>query len=261
MSNPFAVLAQARLLATGVGLDLEPPNLQPTCATEAELDAVVRNYYTFFNESLSKEVSFLTRLRSAVEVESLRRLLYNLRTAANHADNPRAEEVAARWRAEHDSPQTAADVLAELLRAALQALGKIAVAAARDPAESLKWRELATVEVGAVFSAVSQDLGLRFTEGNRRRMVRLVEKRIEVQPGRGDRHTLVAEYCAQEILSDRRPLPVPYNRLLDALGLLSTPQASGALLVAHSVAEIAPDLQGDAFLERVAETWRAARAT
>ena len=130
----------------------------------------------------------------------------------------------------------------------------------RSAAEAAQWRQLLSVDVGTVFVAVEHDLGRTFTEGNRRRMVRLVEKRLEVQPGRGDRRVLVREYCAQEILSDRRPLPVAYDRVLDALGLLGTPRAPGAILVAHSVAEIAPGLSGDAFIARVEDTWRAAGA-
>lgn len=260
MSDPFDVLAQARTLATGIGLDFEPPNLQPQCGTEAEFDAVVRDYYTFFNERLAKDVSFLVHSRPVKDVDSVRRLLYNLRTAANHADNPKAEAAAVRWRGEHELPQVAADALSALLVGALQALGRAASAVARDPAESRKWREIASIEVGAVFVAVSEDLKLSFNDGNRRRMVRLIEKRIEVHPRSDDRRTLVADYCVQEILADRRPLPVPYDQVLDALGLLRTRHASGALLIAHSVAEIAPDLQGGAFLERVVGTWRAAGA-
>ena len=258
MSNPFDVLAQARRLATGAGLDFDPPNLRPSCTSEAEFDAVVRDYYTFFYEHLATDVSFLVRLRPAKDVEAVRRLLYDLRTAANHADNPKSEAAAARWRGEYPSPQAASDALAGLLAAALQALSRTAVAAARDQATSREWREVASVEVGAVFVSVSEDLGLSFSEGNRRRMVRLIEKRIQVHPRRGDRRALVAEYCAQEILADRRPLPVPYDQVLDALGLLRSRQASGALLIAHSVAEIAPGLRGEEFLERVTETWQTA---
>ncbi|WP_263732236.1 hypothetical protein [Cellulomonas sp. SG140] len=260
MSNPFDVLARARRLATGVGLDFEPANLRPVCATEAEFDAVVRDYYTFFYEHLATDATFLVRLRPAKDVDFVRRLLYDLRTAANHSDNPKSEEAAARWRRGHSSPQAAANALAGLLGAALEALSRAAVLAARDQAASTEWREIASVEVGAVFVAVSEDLGLSFTEGNRRRMVRLIEKRIQVHPHRGDRQALVAEYCAQEMLAARRPLPVPYDRVLDALGLLRSRQASGAILIAHSVAEVAPTLRGEAFLERVAETWRAAGA-
>src|SRR5690606_19838728 len=91
MSNPFRVLAQARRLATGVGLDIDPPNLRPECTSEAEFNDVVRGYYGFFYERLAKDTSFLLRRQSAKEIEAFRRLLYDLRTAANHTDNPKAE--------------------------------------------------------------------------------------------------------------------------------------------------------------------------
>lgn len=258
MSDPFKVLAQARRLATGAGLDIAPPNFLPECTSEADFNDLVRGYYGFFYERLAKDTSFLLRLQPAKEVEAFRRLLYDLRTAANHTDNPRAEEAAARWRSVHASPQAAADALAAELVAALEKLGRTAMAVGRSPADSKKWREIASVEADAVFLAACDDLGLSFSEANRRRMVRLVEKRVEIRPRGGDRRALVAEYCVQEILSDRRPLPVAYDQVLDTLGVLGTDRASGAVLIAHSVAEVAPDLRGEAFLERVTETWNTA---
>ncbi len=260
MSDPFATLVRARLAATGSSLGLDLPSLAPTCRTDSDLDGLVRDYYVFFNERFSREIGFLVRLRPSQQIDALRRRIYNLRTAGNHTDNPQAEQAAARWRKQYGSPQDAANALSAELTQGIELLGRIAVAVSRNPSEAAQWRQLLSIDVGTVFGAVESDLGRTFTEANRKRMVRLVEKRLEVQPGRGDRRVLVAEYCAQEIVSDRRPLPVPYDRVLDALGLLGTAQAPGVILVAHSVAEIDPALSGEAFIARVDETWRAAGA-
>ena len=247
-----------RLYATGSALDVDPPNVTPACESDADFSALVIDYYTFFNESMAKDVKFLERSRPSASIEALRRLIYNLRTAIAHDDNPTAKAAAALWGKQHHSPQEAANALAEELRGCLEILSRNAIAVSRNPEERAQWQELLSVDVATVFSAVATDLGLRFTEGNRRRMVRLVEKRLQVQPGRGDRRILVSEYCAQEILADRRPLPVPYDRVLDTLGLIGTSRASGAILAAHSVAEISPGLNGDAFIARVEATWRVA---
>lgn len=261
MSDPLAKFAQSRLLATGSPSDIDPPNLTPTCSTEADLKSLVSAYYTFFNEKLAKERSFLLGLRPNPQLEQLRQLIYNLRTANEHSDNATAKEKAARWRKQFGAPQNAADALATALAQGLEILSSIAAAVAREPSEAAQWLQLLAVDVATIFSAVASDLGLSFREADRRRMVRFVEKRLELRPDVGDRRVVVADYCAQEILSDRRPLPVPYDQVLDSLGLLGAPQSSGAILVAHSVAEVSPGLSGDAFLARVEETWRAARAT
>lgn len=259
MSDPFSLLAQARWLATGASLDAKRPELEPTCVSESELDALVRDYYILFNEVLASDVSFLHGVRSMPNVRKLRELLYNLRTAANHADNPRAQLESARWRAQHESPQEAADALAAMLFDALDRLSKTAILVTRSPGEATRWGELVSVEVSTVFAAVCADLHLSFSEANRSRMVRLIEKRLEVQPRSGDRRTLVTEYCVQEVLADRRPLPVPYTDVLDSLGLIGKASAQAALLIAYSVAAIAPHLPVQAFLLRVRETWEAAR--
>lgn len=260
MSNPFAAFTQARLLATGSSLDIDPPNLSPSCNTDAELKTLVSAYYIFFNEGLAKDRSFLLSLHPNPQLDQLRQLLYNLRTANEHIDNDQAVRTAARWRNQFNSPQDAANALAAALAQGLAILGKIAVAAGYNAAEVAQWRQLLSVDVGSVFSAVSADLGLSFRQGDRKRMIRFVEKRLEVRPDPGDRRQVVAEYCAQEILSDRRPLPVPYHEVLDALGLLGTSRAPGAIMLAYSVAELSPSLRGEDFITRVEETWRAAHA-
>lgn len=258
MTDPFATLVRARQLATGSPLNIDPPDLAPRCSTAAELDRLVTEYYKLFSEDLSGDVSFLLRIRSDQDVEGFRRLIYNLRTAINHTDNPEASAAAQSWRGKHSSAQAAADALADALSSVLGKLGAVALEVARRPSEAARWRDLLLVDAATVFAAVEADLGLSFTDGNRKRMVRLVEKRLEVRPAKGDHRSVVADFCVQEMISDRRPLPVPYDKVLDVLGLLGKPEAVGVVLVAHTVAEIAPRLGGDAFLARVEKTWKVA---
>lgn len=260
MTDPFVTLAQARQLATGSPLDLAAPTLAPACGSESDFDRLVTDYYKFFNEEFAGEVSFLLLRKPSSTVSDLRQLLYNLRTSTNHSDNPKAVEAARQWRKDFSTPQLAADALASVLSQGLSALARIAVEVTKDRVQSESWRDLLSIDVATVFDAVATDLSRTYTDGNRRRMVRIIEKRLEVYPPRGDRRTLVAEYCAQEMISDRRPLPVPYDQVLDALNLLGKADAEGALLAAHSVAALSPELRGDSFIARVLETWRTAAA-
>jgi hypothetical protein len=258
MNDPFISLARARQLATGSPLEIDAPDLTPRCTSDAELDRLVTDYDKFFCEDLSGDVAFLMRIRSERDVEVFRRLVYNLRTATNHTDNRKATDASHRWRAQHNSPQDAADTLAEALRTVLTKLSTVALEVARRQLDAARWRDLLLVDVAAVFAAVEADLDLSFTDGNRKRMVRLVEKRVEVHPVQGDHRAVLADYCVQEVISDRRALPVPYDKVLDMLGVIGKPDAVGVVLMAYTVAEIAPQLRAEEFLARVEKTWRAA---
>lgn len=235
--------------------------ISPRCETEAELDQLITGYYKFLHEEISEDAAFLAQIKRMSDVDSARRLLYDLRTAAQHSDNAKAVRMARHWRARQRSSQAAADSLAAVMRRALGELGSVALEVSRDGAAASRWCDILAVDTSTVFASVVSDLGLQFTPANQQRMVRLVDKRLRVQPRNGDRRTLVADYCVQEVLSDRQPLPVPYSQVLDSLRLLGKPGASGALLVAHSVAEVAPGLRGDSFIARVKETWRVAASS
>jgi len=71
-----------------------------------------------------------------------------------------------------------------------------------------------------------------------------------------DVRAAVEQFCVQEISAAHNiTLPAPYYEILDRLGLLGKRGARAALLVAYSVCA-ATDLTGEAFLQRVEETWR-----
>ncbi|WP_294626754.1 hypothetical protein [uncultured Rothia sp.] len=256
--NPLETLLLARKMATGSPLLVEIPDFSPRCATDAEFDVLVTTYYKLLYEELSRDVAFLKSCRKMPKVKKAQRLLYVLRTAAQHSGNKDVVSEARKWRSGNSSPQSAANSLASTMLAAFKELASVAVYVSKSNSDSARWRKDLTVDTNIVFAGVVSDLGLCFSPNKQTRMVRLVQKRVEVQRPRGDLHTGTADYCVQEILSEHAPLPVPYQNVLDSLGLFGKPEAAGALLLAYSVAKVAPSLRGDAFLNRVEEMFQRA---
>lgn len=256
--NALEQLSAARQIATGSPLLIDTPDLYPQCMTEAEFDVLVTAYYRFLYEELSRDVSSLKTHKEMPSVKKARRLLYILRTAAQHSGNENAVREAHVWRKRECSPQSAAVSLASKMREALDELASVATWVSKDQSRAARWRDDLAVDTRTIFAQVVSDLGLHFTPNNQSRMIRLVEKRVEIHPPRADLYTGTADYCVQEILSARAPLPVPYSDVLDSFGLFGKPQAMGVLLLAYSVAEVAPSLSGDAFLDRVEKIFQIA---
>lgn len=258
MNGELKAFAQERQLATGVALLVDLPDLSPQCASEADLDRLVTSYYKLLQEQLAPDITFLMSVERDSSVEKCRRLIRNLRTVAQHTGNPQIENEVANWRANYLAPQAAATELAILVLLAIERLATIAGVVRRDGTLAVRWRDVLLVEPATVFMVVSKDLGLRFPPHKERWMIRQIEGRLKVEPGDGDRRAHVSEFCVQEIVSTHLPLPVPYSEVLDSLNLLGKVGADGALLVAYSVARIAPQLRGEAFIDRVRMTWDAA---
>lgn len=256
--NALEKLSAARLIATGSPLLIDAPDLHPQCTTDAEFDVLVTAYYKFLYEELSRDISSLKTHKGMPRVKKARYLLYVLRTAAQHSGNENVVREAQVWRRREHSPQSAAVSLASKMREALDELASVATWVSQDQSRAARWRDDLAVDTRTIFAQVVSDLGLHFTPNNQSRMIRLVEKRLEIQPPRTDPYTGTADYCVQEILSTRTPLPVPYSDVLDSFGLFGKPQAMGVLLLAYSVAEVAPSLSGDAFLDRVEKMFQIA---
>jgi len=259
--NSFNKLSYARSMATGSPLLVEEPDLSPRCKTDAEFDSLVTDYYKFLYEELSKDVASLISIKNMPDVRKANRLLYDLRTAAQHSNNDDVVRRANNWRKARYSPQIAADSLASTMQAALDELASVAVYVSRNRSKAARWRNDLSVDTSTVFAEVVSNLGLSFTPNNQRRKIRLVQKRVEVERPHGDLRTGTADYCVQEILSEHTPLPVTYQEVLDSLGLFGKQEASGALQLAYSVTKITPSLRGDAFLDRVEEMYRLATSS
>lgn len=262
MSAAYVNFVRFRLLATGHELTLDEPSLTTPCTTEAELDHRITEIYKFLYEGLSADVAHLGRTHPMPEVSSTLRLIYNLRTSSQHSDNAQARQLAARWRKQFATPQLAGEALASSLGLCLRQLSEVAGRVRRDSKQMELWRQTAIVDLEVIFSTAAADLGLTFSPGNSKRMIRQVENRLKIDRNSGSLGylRLAAEFCVQEMIADHVPLPVPYTDVLDALGLLGARGASGAITLAHSVAEIAPDLKPEDFLARVEHAWRAAAA-
>lgn len=259
MTDPLASLENARRMAIGVDYvsNARPPTA-PQCSTEADFNGLVTEYYRFFREAIAVDVAFLQAYLHSPAVSDFDRAVYYLRTAAQHTDNADAARFRTEFLSPYDDWLEPGRVLAQMFARALTALARAAVFVSRDNAARVAWREKASVNVGTIFAEVASDLGRRFTEKNRARMVRQVETRLRVHPPSGEFRTTVQDYCVQEIVSSRQPLPVPYFSVLDYLGLIGEQEAGAALLLAYSVAAVAAGLSGDEFLRRVDGAWRAA---
>ncbi|WP_298591780.1 hypothetical protein [uncultured Kocuria sp.] len=254
------ILITAKRTATGVGLSVESPDFKPVCASKGDFDELVSSYYKFFHEELSVDIGFLRNIRRRPEIESFTSVLRKLRTGAQHSSNSDAKIYYKSWTGQFPDNQTAADILAEQLQLALKFLAQNAVLASRNEQHRLSWVDITSTDVSSIMQAVVMDLGLNFTPRRLEYMVRQVNQRLLVQPGSGSQQATAQEYCVQELVSQNKPLPERYFTVLDHLGLLGDDTARGAILVAYSVATIAPSLRGTDFLHRVEQTWRAAAA-
>lgn len=260
MMDPISTLSTARRLATGAGLSVKSPNFKPVCVSTGDFNELVSSYYKFFHEELSVDIGFLRNIRRRPEIENFALLLKKLRTGAQHSGNSDAQNYYKSWTGQHPNNQTAADNLAEQLQLALESLAQNAVLASRDKNHRSSWVDITSTDVSSIMQAVATDLGLKFTVRRLEYMVRQVNQRLSIQPRIESRQTTAQEYCVQELVSQNKPLPERYFTVLDHLGLLGADTAPGAILVAYSVAAIAPSLRGTDFLHRVEETWRAAAA-
>jgi hypothetical protein len=260
MISSLTTLDRAKLASTGVGLRPVQVGASPVCNSVADFVQLVSTYYKLFREELSNDVVFLRGFKKCQPADQFDAAIHLLRTASQHSTDVRARAFFDKWLAEHSSSQAAADTLFELLGKALDGLASNAVLASRNDRAREQWRDIVATDVSAVMISVMADLGLAFSAGQRGFFVRQVEGRLKVEPGTGPREAVVKDYSVQALVSKHTPLPVSYVEVLDHLGLLSDVKAEGAVLVAYSVASVAPGLNGDAFLERVEETWRAAAA-
>lgn len=260
MIDPLEVVAANKQVCTGGPLDYgEPPDLDPICTSEADFDSLVTEYYTLFRERLRSDIAFLKSVETHSDLVDFDNAIYLLRTAKQHDDNPKASAFYERWVAENRPWERAAQALADAFAKAIQHLERVSSRVRRDHKLSGAWREHASIEPESIFLAVCEDLRVRFGQGNRRRLIRNVQTRLQWTKSGQDVRAAVEDLCAQEITSQLRSLPVPYFEVLDRLDLIGKQDARAALLVAYSV-EAATKLTGEAFLLRVEETWKVARA-
>ena len=259
MNDPLVILNQNKVLCTGVGLSYAPPpNFAPVIQSEAEFTQLVSEYYVFFREQITKEVSFLRGVQGHRSIQEFSNSVYLLRTAKQHSDNKKATEFYADWRASHGSWAERASALASLLNRAVTELAHTSSRVRRDPKLTQAWKENASADPSAIFVAVCRDLSTTFPPRTADRLVRAVESRAKfpLRPNDNAREKIEA-WCAEEITGQLRDLPVAYHAILDRLGLICDQRARAALHVAYSVAG-STSLHGEEFLDRVEEAWKVA---
>lgn len=258
--DAIATIDQNKRACTGVGLVLNArPDLVPSVDSEAAFSALASDYYMVFREALAPDVAFLRGVEQHSVIREFDQAIYRIRTAHQHHDNEEATAFLKDWLSVHPGWQVSADALAHLFGRALEELARISGKARRDPSLAAAWRDRTTVEPAAIFEAVCADLAVTFNEGLQAILVRNVERRARrIRPGQ-DARSAVQGFCAEEITSQNRRLPVSYFAILDRLGLLGHRRARAALLLAYSIAA-SSDLRGEAFMRRVEDAWKVVSA-
>jgi hypothetical protein len=256
MTDPLAVLARSKLICTGVELDYEvPADPDPRPGTEEAFDALVTRYYKLFRETIRTDVAFLRSVEDSSAVKTFDNTVSRLRHAKQHDGNDRAKSFYASW-TQNRPWEAAAEAFLDSSAKAFSELEHVSSRVRRDPKLTKAWKDNASIETETIFEAVCRDLATGFSFGHRRKLLHNIDlRRQRLGPG-VDIHSAVEQFCVQEITTAQDvTLPVPHYEILDRLGLLGKSKARAALLVAYSV-RAATDLTGEAFLQRVEETWR-----
>lgn len=260
MSNALITLDRAKRACTGFGLRTLHLDLTPSCGSRKDFADLVNDYYQLFREEMSNDVVFLRGFRRCTAADAFDSAIHELRTGAFHSTSPGATEFYEKWLADHAGFQAAADNLVKLFHEALEGLASNAILVLQQPEAAKKWTDVASTDIGTIMQGVIRDLGRHYSPKKQEWLTRQVEGRLKIYSGSRSRQSIATEFCVQELVSQNEPLPVSYVDVLDHLGLLGDAQAEGAILVAYSVASVAPTLRASAFLDRVEQTWRAAAA-
>lgn len=259
MSTALRDFSRAREMATGVPLSVDFSEPAGQCESESDLDMLISKLYRLFREELRSDISFLEREQKLSVTPQLTQLIYVLRTARQHKADRKTKAQSANWRSSFKSPLEASDDLLTRRQDALTELTDAAFICQMDPNKRARWFSVITVHPGGVLPSVAEDLGLSFTPNNTKRMVRNVNSRLDNTTENRPREVLVAEYCVQEILSQHRALPVPYQEVLDALGVLGKREARAVADLAYSVSRARSFSTGEDFIASVTAAWTAVR--
>ncbi|MEV8440114.1 hypothetical protein AB0425_22275 [Actinosynnema sp. NPDC051121] len=254
MTDSFTAIAHNKQICTGVALSSAPPvRPNPLPRTEAAFDAMVSSHYTFFREEFRNDVAFLRKVEDVRCIGTFDKTVYFLRTAKQHQPALKYKIFYTEW-ARGRTWEEAAEAFLDQYTKALEALERVSRKVRRDLRLSKAWSDNASVEPERVFLEVCGDLNVRFDYGTMQRLVRNVSHRRDRLPVGTDVHAEVEQLCVQEIVAQDLKLPLPHHEILDSLGLLGKVEARAALLMAYAISA-ATKLTGEAFLERVKETW------
>lgn len=255
MRDPLRTLWGNKKICTGVELyEGTAPDLHPQVSTEVAFGALVSEYYKFFRERLAVDVAFLRTVQRRKPIGAFDHAVNMLRTAKQHHDNPKAEDFYKAWIVKHQSWPEASNALALMFREALIELALISGYVRGNSTLTATWKERATLQPESIFDAVCIDLQTQYPGNIRRALIANVERRAKQLRRNADVRESVRDFCAQAITAETRSLPVPYDQVLDRLGLIGDQQARAALLLAYAVSA-STSLEGENFLVRVEKTW------
>jgi hypothetical protein len=260
-------LSQHRRMCTGEALDTSFIESWPGhVRSSADFGMLVSAAYKLWRENWKLDIGFLLGPRSAGGPGwHFDQLIYQLRTAIQHADNQRAKTQWDDWTrdaCEGHPPATESDwgacgrALMVVLNAALALLCRTAAAGKRQETFRRAWLAKVGESVAAIVNSVAEDLGMYLNQGTRGYHVRDVERRwrgYRLRGGEAPAEAL-ASLAEQSLISQIERLPCNYLRILDELRVLGTANAIAALHLAHAVAEISRT-SGETYMKLVKSTW------
>ncbi|NKY08905.1 hypothetical protein [Cellulomonas hominis] len=244
--------------------------------TEDAFERVVSEVYKYWRESAATDVRILVNLgRSRPGVRRARAfgdLIRDLRTAAQHDDNPRAVKVRGKWLADARSGGSVGDgsewsrcaraLLSELVEA-LRALREVAEWIEASPELVGRWREEVRLaeetDPEALTREIAGDLSLRFPSGTERHIARQAKYQLDrvAATQADDRAGYARRVAAREVVAVAMPvLPCDHVEVLERLGAWGS-DALQALLVAHAVAAFGGYADQEDFLDAVERAWLA----
>ncbi len=264
-------LSEHRRICTGEELDVAIIETWPgQVRSFTEFGALVSKAYILWRENWRLDVAFLLSLRRADgAARDFEHLIYQLRTAKEHDDNP---DAVARWdtwttavcggtapTTENNWAACGRELMVQL-NAAIVCLCKLAAACRRDASLRQAWQAKVGESVAAMVNSVADDLGMSLRPGQLSYHVREIEKRwkrYRLRHGETPAKVL-ASLAERSLVSDMEALPCDHQQILDELGVLGTADAIAVLHLAHAVAEIS-STSGETYLKLVESTWTALR--
>jgi hypothetical protein len=259
-----STLAQHRRGSVGEPLDTFflaswPASVQ----TSADFAGLVSAAYQMWRENWKLDIGFLLGYRRDGAARDFDRLIYQLRTHQQHADNSEATARFTQWTraaCAGGDPATPDDWLScgtALMTELNEGVHVLCQTAARgDRAFRSAWQAKVSETPEAAVTRVAADLGLQLSQWQHQKHALQVANRWKnhrLKPGQ-DATDVLASLAEQALVARVDSLPCSYQDVLAELGMLGSPDAVSALHLAHAVAEIT-STSGDAYLKRLKETW------
>ncbi len=264
-------LSEGRRICTGESMDISVIESWPSqVRSEAEFGALVSAAYKLWRENWKLDLGFLFGLRRADgPARDFDNLIYQLRTAQQHADN---SEAIARWDdwttdacgghipVAEDDWAACGRALMVGINTAIGCLCRLVADGRRQESFRQAWQTKVGESVAGVVTRVAADLGMYLRPAQRNHHLREVERRWSRYRLRGGETAadVLASFAERSLVSGMDALPCSYQWILDELRVLGTADAVAVLHLAHAVAEIS-GTTGATYLKLVESTWAALR--